>query len=437
LDEARDEYARIRAEIEAARAGAALLVSQLDNIASLGPDSVCDRCRRPFGDDFEAIKAHMDAELGEIRGNIESQEELLETTKATGEKLRKEVSELERKKTARYELMLEQKASTKEQAALRKRIDTGRSVIGETIKQLEKLGPAEYDEARLKETTAKIHELEKVRQRRDQLEGGLQRLPVVDKAIADVSSKMEASTQSVSRMNQRLAEIGFDEIAFGKCREEFNEIQNQLESLRQEFVSRSKEKELAEKELEGKLEQIKGFEAAEAELERTRSAHYYGEKLGKLFGEFRQHLIASIRPSLADISSRLLSEMTDGKYGLVELDEKYNLRLMDGGAYYGVDRFSGGEKDLANLCLRLAISLALTESAGLTRSFVILDEVFGSQDDQRKELILRAMGRLKQRFPQILLITHVDDIRDGVEEIIEVLPTGNGWSTVRVNGTTV
>ncbi|MEE8576649.1 MAG: hypothetical protein V3T31_05285, partial [candidate division Zixibacteria bacterium] len=59
------------------------------------------------------------------------------------------------------------------------------------------------------------------------------------------------------------------------------------------------------------------------------------------------------------------------------------------------------------------------------------------QDDQRKDLILKAMGRLKQRFPQILLITHVDDIRDGVEDIIEVLPTGNGWSAVKVNGTTV
>ena len=89
------------------------------------------------------------------------------------------------------------------------------------------------------------------------------------------------------------------------------------------------------------------------------------------------------------------------------------------------------------LVSNLALSLALTESAGLSRSFVILDEVFGSQDDQRKELILKAMGRLKQRFPQILLITHVDDIRDGVEEIIEVQPTGNGWSVVKVNGTTV
>ncbi|HWR82573.1 MAG TPA: SbcC/MukB-like Walker B domain-containing protein, partial [Candidatus Deferrimicrobium sp.] len=122
---------------------------------------------------------------------------------------------------------------------------------------------------------------------------------------------------------------------------------------------------------------------------------------------------------------------------LVELDEKYNLRIMDYGQYYAVDRFSGGEKDLANLCLRLAISQALTESAGLARSFIILDEVFGSQDSDRQDLILRALANLKNRFPQILLITHVEEIRDRVETLIEVIPTGTGWSEVRVNGNRV
>jgi exonuclease SbcC len=110
---------------------------------------------------------------------------------------------------------------------------------------------------------------------------------------------------------------------------------------------------------------------------------------------------------------------------------------MDYGQYYAVDRFSGGEKDLANLCLRLAISLALTESAGLSRSFIILDEVFGSQDSERKDLIVKALANLKNRFPQILLITHVEELRDRVEELIEVIPTGAGWSEVRVNGSPV
>jgi exonuclease SbcC len=177
------------------------------------------------------------------------------------------------------------------------------------------------------------------------------------------------------------------------------------------------------------------LEKAKADLEEFRAGRYYGEKLAGLFTEFRGFLISRIRPTLADFSSRLMSDMTDGRYTMVELDEKYNLRVLDSGQYYGVERFSGGEKDLANLCLRLAISEALTESAGLNRSFVILDEVFGSQDDERKELIIRGLGNLRHRFPQIMLITHVNDIKDRVESLIEVTPTGYGWSTVSMNGT--
>ncbi len=39
------------------------------------------------------------------------------------------------------------------------------------------------------------------------------------------------------------------------------------------------------------------------------------------------------------------------------------------------------------LCLRLEISEALAEASGLDRACVILDEVFGSRDEKRKELV--------------------------------------------------
>jgi exonuclease SbcC len=126
--------------------------------------------------------------------------------------------------------------------------------------------------------------------------------------------------------------------------------------------------------------------------------------------------------------------MTGDRFNLVELDEDYNLQIMDYGHLFGIERFSGGEKDLANLCLRLAISQALTESAGLDRSFVILDEVFGSQDSDRRSLIFNGLASLKNRFPQILLITHIEEIKDRVETLIQVEPTSGGWSEVRVNG---
>jgi DNA repair exonuclease SbcCD ATPase subunit len=65
---------------------------------------------------------------------------------------------------------------------------------------------------------------------------------------------------------------------------------------------------------------------------------------------------------------------------------------------------------------------------------VILDEVFGSQDANRRELIFESLANLKSRFPQMILITHLEELKHKVETLIELAPQPGGWSEVRVNG---
>ena len=80
--------------------------------------------------------------------------------------------------------------------------------------------------------------------------------------------------------------------------------------------------------------------------------------------------------------------------------------------------------------MRLAISWMIAESSGAEFSFIILDEVFGSQDIQRKENILKALAGLKGRFRQIFLITHIEDIKDSVDNLITVVENEDGTSQV-------
>jgi exonuclease SbcC len=70
----------------------------------------------------------------------------------------------------------------------------------------------------------------------------------------------------------------------------------------------------------------------------------------------------------------------------------------------------------------------ISESSGVEFSFIILDEIFGSQDQFRKENILNGLAKLKNRFRQIFLITHIDDIKDSVENSITVVENEDGTS---------
>ena len=78
--------------------------------------------------------------------------------------------------------------------------------------------------------------------------------------------------------------------------------------------------------------------------------------------------------------------------------------------------------------------LAYMRGRTLNNSFVILDEVFGSQDMGRRELIFQSLARLKERFPQMILVTHLEELKHKVETLIELVPQPGGWSEVRVNG---
>ncbi|MEI6796929.1 MAG: hypothetical protein WCK39_08690, partial [Methanomassiliicoccales archaeon] len=59
-------------------------------------------------------------------------------------------------------------------------------------------------------------------------------------------------------------------------------------------------------------------------------------------------------------------------------------------------------------------------------------EVFGSQDQERKRSILQLLEALRGQFPQILVITHIDDIKDMLGAVIAVSDDGHGGSNVKV-----
>jgi len=183
------------------------------------------------------------------------------------------------------------------------------------------------------------------------------------------------------------------------------------------------------KNAQGKISELEEFK--KRINEEKKNAQQLG-MLSDVMSSFRTHLISRIRPTLSSYASDYFERLTDGKYREMELDEDYNIMIYDDGNSYGIQRFSGGEEDLANLCLRLAISEVITERAGGVFNFIILDEIFGSQDIIRRQNIMKALNGLSSKFRQILLITHIDDVKNYVESVIYVNENEDGTSTVKI-----
>ena len=124
------------------------------------------------------------------------------------------------------------------------------------------------------------------------------------------------------------------------------------------------------------------------------------------------------------------ADLTDDRYRELELNEDYEVTILDDGVPKPV--ISGGEEDLTSLVLRLAISQMIAERAGQPLSLLVLDEIFGSLDEARRQHVVGLLRRLADRFPQVILITHIEQVREGLDRVIRVdFDPARGTSVVR------
>jgi DNA repair protein SbcC/Rad50 len=158
-------------------------------------------------------------------------------------------------------------------------------------------------------------------------------------------------------------------------------------------------------------------------------------RLGELLNVFRNNLVATVGPRLSAQAADLFAELTDHEYDLLEVDpESYEIQIHDAGRVYGMDRFSGSETDLANLALRVAISEHVRFQSGGTVGLLVLDEVFGPLDADRKERMLLALERLKGRFRQVLVVTHDAEVKEQLPSAIEVVKLPGRRATAKLIG---
>ena len=162
-------------------------------------------------------------------------------------------------------------------------------------------------------------------------------------------------------------------------------------------------------------EESRVLQATVAEREGERRLH---EELDRAFNEMRAQLNAQLRPELSELATTFLRELVDSRTAELELDERYNVVVLEDGI--GKPVLSGGEEDLANLVLRLAVSQMIAERSGQTFSLLVLDEVFGSLDETRRFNVLELLRALGDRFEQVILITHIESVRDGLDQVISV-----------------
>ena len=392
-EERRGAWERDRADAEAVRRNLRDqfkdIKAQKDRIEAAGPQGACPTCGRPLGGEYRGVVELIDGQLVEVTQHGQF-----------------------------YAARVEQLVPVPEDVLA---LDQRRHDAAHRVEQLAQ------DLALARRAADEGVALERERQR---LLAEAERLPRLEADLQEAAARRAGLVEALATLERELTALEFNEEAFVSVEREMARLEQVWRAAELTLGSSRAEAQLA---LERRREAERREADAAARLARTRELQaelrLHGE-LDRAFTDLSTDLNAEIGPELSAIASELLCALTDGQYDEVHLDEDLNATVMMDGAPQEV--LSGGEEDLRNLVLRLAVSQMIADRSGQPLSLLVLDEVFGSLDEVRSENVLRLLRGLEGRFPQVILITHVEGVRESLDRVLRVrYDEASGASVVR------
>lgn len=377
----RGGVSKAQAERDAVAAQIEQLKARTKKSQGLSQGGECPTCGQSLGESFAQVREHFAQEEKKLRAMLAEREETFQSVNSQPERLTKLVLE-------RQEL-----------------------------------------ERALKSAEAKLNELSAC----TQLQTKLRDLNQEDESI---KADLVLVRENLSRAQERLTALHFSEEAYNKEKGAHDAAQRLVEVHRLQRVRLEGEVNTKEALVQRTKSDIVRFDERCSEVERLRREVRIFDECDRILTDFRKFVNTSIRPRMSELASEYLADLTDGRYSAVELAEDFTPTVVEDGEAKRV--ISGGEEDILNLCMRISLSHMLAERAGQNFSLLMLDEVFGSLDEGRRGNVLSLLEKLRKRFEQIIIITHLDDIKDGVQHLIQVeYDEGSGAAQIAANEDTL
>ena len=259
------------------------------------------------------------------------------------------------------------------------------------------LGQAESDSERLR------GELEEMESRRKRLAAEVEGLPEAEARRAGHDRRREVLDGSLSSAR---VEKGVIEEAISRCERLAGEVVN----LKRQRASCLREESLY-------------------------------QELALAFGRngIQALIIEDAIPQLDSDANELLGRLTDNRMSLrLELtegrrvrgtgasSEEMRINIADEMGTRAYETFSGGEAFRINFALRIALSRLLARRSGAPLPVLFIDEGFGSQDASGQQRLVEAIQSIRSDFDKIIVITHIESIKEAFDTRIQVEKTEMG-----------
>lgn len=382
----------IESERENAAMAKANAVQARKSLEELKGHNQCPTCLQDI-DDPSSLKRHFEEIISNAHAQVDESKEKMEAARSTLDELEAAREELESRQQAKAKLEeLEAKADEAESsiASLMAEAETRKA----TVKSLRKTV------SRFNEYKAKYAEYDRALN-----------------DLKDVITRKEKADRTVRVITEQLDELGsVDDAKLARMRAVLDDKRSKRADLNASMIEKKGEADVADanaiaasREADALEEQINNRKELLSKLEVAAGSV-------SVLGKFREHMILSAIPQVTDYASDLISKISDGRFVTITIDQKFDINVETGdGVIESVSQLSGGEEDLVAICLRLAISVMLSNGAP---TMLILDEILTAMDSDRATAILEAMQGMSGG--QIIIVAHNEIIKSIADKVVEL-----------------
>jgi len=395
---------------------------KITKLRELGSDSACPTCTRPLLEEYDNVihslvsvvnNAHQ-KKIDEYKKQLQN----VVTQKAAFE------AQMKPKEKEFLELTNTLKVIESKLGDLKIAQEHFKQVEQKGLKNKEELKALEtfsYDEKLHKEIITKFTLIEAQYKHVVSLETELKRAPLVKAELTAIIKKIEELTVAEQAKEAEFNLVIYEDVKHKHTLEEHEATLKTIET--KATILNEIKVQIAS--IEGEIKTIQNAldnnETHKKKVQSKKDDLVDYEKIKTSLAEFKTKLNAKVAPRISAIASEMYAQITKGKYQHIEVSNDFDFFIYDEGKKYPIERYSGGEIDLANLVLRIAISKTLTELSGASSiGFLAFDEVFGSQDEARRMEILEAFHTIKEQYRQIFLISHEMEIKEMFERVVEL-----------------
>ena len=289
-----------------------------------------------------------------------------------------------------------------------------------------------YDEVRHRQLNRKIEELSNAPLEKAKLEEAEKKIDSLRDGLSELKESFQQKELSLKNLEKKKEKI----------RVELKELPFLKEKLVQEEQVLNSNQTLKDKILEerggyqSKFDQCLklGKEKKEIgkELEKSKKEQNIYEKLIVAFGKngIQALIIENVLPEIEEEANDLLAKLTNNSTQISieslrdlksgRMKETLDIKISDELGTRDYEMYSGGESFRIDFSLRIALSKLLTRRAGTKLRTLVMDEGFGTQDEEGIDNLVQAIQSISDDFDKILVITHLESLKDVFPVRIEV-----------------